>query len=302
MSEDNRITISSGTSANPDDIARRSFPTVRKGYDPKAVRALLESVADELRAGARREAGLHEALADAERRAKNPELDEAGYTAALGAETARVLQTAHEAAHEIVARAEAIASKTIDGAEHSAALRTEQSELAAATIQDDATAEAKALVANATDNAEDRAAKARVDADGLVEATKEQCRGMVRDARQVRERILRDLNERRRVLRLQVEQLLAGRTTVMGAVDTGRGALGSLPDPISGQGEDPARPERAPAGPAPASRATPRRPHDVDGSGRHRAGDSRQPDGPARARRGRSGGRGGGGGAPPRPA
>ena len=66
------VSISSSTSLNPDEIARRSFPTARKGIDADAVRRYLESIADDVRSLLEREAQLRRRVADAERKASEP--------------------------------------------------------------------------------------------------------------------------------------------------------------------------------------------------------------------------------------
>src|SRR5579871_4419205 len=106
------VSISSNTTLTPDEIARRTFPTVRKGVDADAVRRYLETVADEMRVMSEREAQMRRRLAEMERRATEPPvLDEATLMQAVGAETARILQTAHDAARDVVGKAEATAAE-----------------------------------------------------------------------------------------------------------------------------------------------------------------------------------------------
>ncbi|MHB1598544.1 MAG: DivIVA domain-containing protein, partial [Acidimicrobiales bacterium] len=91
----------------PDDVASRAFPATRRGLDPEAVRRFVEEVAATLRIRLAREDDLARRLEEAERRAATPVLDEETLAAAVGAETAKVLRAAHDAAREVVARAEA---------------------------------------------------------------------------------------------------------------------------------------------------------------------------------------------------
>src|SRR5574340_434782 len=107
MPEDRRLTIASTSRLGPDDVARHTFATTRRGFDPAEVRSYLEAVAREIHAAAARERELLDQLKSAEHRAANPVLDEATLTAALGQETARVLRSAHDAAADLLARAEA---------------------------------------------------------------------------------------------------------------------------------------------------------------------------------------------------
>ena len=113
MPEERLVSITSSLHLAPDDVARHTFGSVRRGFDPNEVRAYLESVALGLRTVAEREEELLKALADAEHRAANPVLDEPTLTAALGSETARVLHSAHEVAAEMVAKAEAEANRLL---------------------------------------------------------------------------------------------------------------------------------------------------------------------------------------------
>src|SRR5579872_7439846 len=105
MPED-RVTIASTARLHPDEIARRTFATTRRGFDPTEVRSFLEGVAREMAALAEREHDMRRAVAEADHRAANPVLDEATLTAALGQETARVLRSAHDAAADLIARAD----------------------------------------------------------------------------------------------------------------------------------------------------------------------------------------------------
>ena len=49
MPEERLLSISSSSHLTPDDVARHSFGTVRRGFDPGEVRAYLESIATGLR-------------------------------------------------------------------------------------------------------------------------------------------------------------------------------------------------------------------------------------------------------------
>src|SRR5208282_2717690 len=111
MPEDRRLTITTSSRLHPDEVARHTFGTARRGFDPAEVRVFLEQIAHDMESMADRETELRAAVDEADRRAANPVLDEATLTAALGQETARVLRSAHDAATELVARAEADATR-----------------------------------------------------------------------------------------------------------------------------------------------------------------------------------------------
>ena len=110
------MSISSSSHLAPDDVARHTFGSVRRGFDPNEVRAYLESIAAALKGIGDREQQLLQELAEAEHRAAHPVLDEPTLTAALGTETARVLHSAHEAAAELVAKSEAESNRMLDEA------------------------------------------------------------------------------------------------------------------------------------------------------------------------------------------
>jgi len=221
MSEDPQIvSISSSSPVSPDEIARKSFPAVRKGIDGEAVRAYLAKVATELRGALEREAILRERLAEAERRAADPVLDEATLTKAIGLETAKILSTAHEAARNTVVKAEERAAEMIRQAE---GVLDEQVALAraeAGAIRAAAEQEAYEYAGRAQAEADAMTEEAHADAVELLDATKEECRRMVAEARDLRNRTLADLVARRRTLRVQLEELRGGKDSLLQVVDS----------------------------------------------------------------------------------
>src|SRR5271166_2928666 len=136
MSEDPQaVSISSNPLLSPDEIARKSFPAARKGVDGEAVRTFLVRVAAELRETLEREAILRQRVVEAERRAEEPELDEATLTRAIGIETAKILWTAHDAAKNVVTKAEERAAELIGEAEQVLSKQIEVSEAQALEIR-----------------------------------------------------------------------------------------------------------------------------------------------------------------------
>ena len=107
---------------DPDAIAAHAFTKVRKGYEVDEVRAYLVSLASQVREAQRLEADASRRLAELERRAADPdELDETRLTQLLGEETARVLETARQAATDLRARAADEAAQTVATADEQAA-------------------------------------------------------------------------------------------------------------------------------------------------------------------------------------
>ena len=263
MPEDSHVvSISSNPAIGPDDLLRKTFPVARRGLDPDAVRAFLSAVADEMRDQADRDAQLRRLLADAERRADNPEIDEAMLSRSIGAETAKILQSAHEAANDLVARAEARATELITEAERlyqehtvgaeeaAAALRAATEAEAtealagaraeAARLAEESAAQADALVAEAQQAADDHLEAAQDDAVALLDATTEECRRMVGEARDLRNRVLADLSDRRRAMHVQLEQLRTGKDSLIEVVETVGVTVDELRERLAGA-EDEAR-------------------------------------------------------------
>ena len=144
---DDRPTISSSR-VTAADVARHSFGTVRRGFDPQEVRAYLEMVARELSAWEQHDEGLRQQLADAEERSQHPVIDESTLTSALGQQSAAVLRNAHDEAARITLQAEEAAatavreaqqhaSEALVRAESAAAERIAEAEIAAAAMHQD---------------------------------------------------------------------------------------------------------------------------------------------------------------------
>ncbi|MGA2521696.1 MAG: DivIVA domain-containing protein [Acidimicrobiales bacterium] len=239
MPED-RLTISSTARTHPDEVARHTFGTARRGFDPAEVRSFLEHVARELMAAADREQELRRAVAEAEHRAAHPVLDDATLTAALGQETARVLQSAHDAAAELTARAEHDAAQLLTQANEEADELQQRTEQAAG----ERTAQSEAAVAEMRRRAQEEAASklevARLEAEALLTQTRSECRSMVQEAQELRARVLSDLTRRRRVLHSQIEQLRAGRERLAETIGDVRTAVDHITDELF-RAEDEAR-------------------------------------------------------------
>jgi DivIVA domain-containing protein len=243
MPEERRMTITSSWQLVPDDVARHTFASVRRGFDPSEVRDYLESIAIAMRGIAEREQQLLDELADAERRAANPVLDERTLTAAVGQETARVLHSAHEAADEMVANAQAEASRLMGDATEEAARvlgeATEEAErlqIGAAEVMEVRTAEAEVVATEILERADAQAAArldvSRADAEELVTRTRDECKAMVEEAQQLRARVLADFSRRRKILHSQIEQLRAGRERLAETIVDVRHSVDSIADDL----------------------------------------------------------------------
>ncbi len=244
-----------GSGMTPDDIGRKTFTMVRKGFDPIEVQGYLLAVATELREARSQALGLDRELQAARHEAeRSRDLDPSQLTALLGEETARVLDAARMAADEMRAKAEQssslLLSETIASTddlkakaeESSTQLRTE-TEAAAAQLRAESEAEATRVRAEAAELLEQRraeaesevadiqargaelAAQAEAEAAAEIERGRQEGREMVAEAQRVRERMLNDLARRRKAFRQQIERLQAGRDRLMSAYDVVRETL-----------------------------------------------------------------------------
>ncbi len=232
MPEERLVSITSSLHLTPDDIARHTFGTARRGFDPDEVRAYLESVAAGLRTVVEREHELLKVLSDAEHRAANPILDEPTLTAALGTETARVLHSAHEVAAEMVAKAEAEATRLLTDARE----EIEQTRTTTEAALEQRTSAVEAAAADLRERTEQQATagmeKARLEAEVLLSQARDQCRAMVDEAQGLRARVLSDLAKRRKVLHAQIEQLRAGRERLAETIHDVRRSIDVIADDL----------------------------------------------------------------------
>ena len=232
MSEERLRSITSSSHLAPDEVARHTFGSVRRGFDPNEVRAYLESLAVGLRGLAERETELLQEIADAEHRAANPVLDDAALTAALGTETARVLHSAHEAAAEILANAESEADRILTAAHEDIEENRTRTEARLAEQTAAADAEAGELLERTNQQAAAELDRARNEADDLLGHAREQCQAMVDEAQGLRTRVLADLARRRKVLHAQIEQLRAGRERLAETVQDVRRSVDTIAEDL----------------------------------------------------------------------
>ena len=234
------MTISSSSHLAPDEVARHTFATSRRGFDPDEVRAYLENLAKGLRELAEREQEFRRELEDAERRAANPVINEETLTAALGQETARVLHSAHEASSEMLNKAQAESDRLLtDAREEIAATEARVS----AQLSDRAQ-EAEMVAADVRQRAQEEATStteaARTEVEAMIAQARSDCRDMIDEAQALRARVLADLSKRRKVLHAQIEQLRAGREHLADTVRGVRRSIDAIADDLF-RAEDEAR-------------------------------------------------------------
>ena len=181
-------------------------------------------------------------------------VDEAAVVAAVGEEMARILRSAHGAATDLKVKAAAESERVLaDARARAAALEAVASDrlaridaevggrLAAATSEGEvlvgqARAEAEAMVRGARDEASSEAARiithARRSAESLRLQSEQQAQTTVAGAESIRDRILGDLDRRRRIAAAQIEQLRAGRARLLESYAVVRRTLEEVSDEL----------------------------------------------------------------------
>ncbi len=237
---------------DPDAVRSVSFESARKGYDKAEVSAFLARVASHVesqqRAMSAMEARLDSLeieLARAQIEAVR-ELDRDDLTELLGAEAAKVLQAAHAAESERLARAEADAAALLARVEHDVLAKLEEAEEDAARLVERAHVESERLREQTALAAEDelrqveeqtiesqeltKQARQRAAADAAdeIEAAKDAGRELVLEAQVVRERMLKDLSRRRQAGRRELEQIRAGRDRLLSAFEAAARTLDEI--------------------------------------------------------------------------
>ena len=205
--------------SSPTAVAGATFSASRRGYDQDEVRDFLRMVSAELSRLHERVVFLERELADRPQGASlnSREITEDSVVELLGEETARIVQTAREAAHKIKARSEETAAKLIREATEEAARIREESELDCARRRQDANADAEAEVLMA----------------------KQQGRDMVNEARAYRERVLADVARRREMAREQLEDLFHGRDRLVQAFERARTATDDVLRDLDDSADEP---------------------------------------------------------------
>ncbi|HXW32327.1 MAG TPA: DivIVA domain-containing protein, partial [Acidimicrobiales bacterium] len=240
MSDERRLSIGSTARVHPDEVARRTFGTSRRGFDTAEVRAYLESLARELGAAYERQAELASSLAAAQDRATNPVLDEATLTTALGQETAKVLRSAHDAAAELMAKAESDVARLRTHVEEECDQIRARAEQHAAERGAQVEAAATEVRRRLQDEEVSRLESAKLEAETLMSQARAECRAMVQEAQELRSRVLSDLTRRRRLLHTQIEQLRAGRERLAETISDARLTVDRVTDELF-RAEDEAR-------------------------------------------------------------
>ncbi len=222
------------------DVARRSFGTVRRGFDPQEVRTYLGLLARAIEHANLREQELLDALEEAEERARHPVIDESVLTSSLGQRSAAVLRGAHEEAARILSQAEEAAAAMVREAQQQATNAQVNAEAFAAERIAEAELEASSLRQQARDEAATVVDVAREEGEAVVERAREHGRSMLDQAQEARRRVIADMAHRRRLMMDQIELFRAARDEIAGSVVGVRRSLDRIVEDLS-SAEDSAR-------------------------------------------------------------
>lgn len=201
-----RLPLSSRPAFLPDEVARREFATVFRGYDPAEVRSFLNQLSEQIVETADRVAELQKLLSDTQDRAKNPELTEEMVTSLLGEQTAQILRSAREAAKDVREKADEEAGQQLRDAHEVSTRMREDAE----TYYTDRTAEAEKYYTERTTEAEQLAEQMRTeaarDAEGVRRAANEEATLLRQEAAEEVSRTRAELDEEVKSRREQLEK------------------------------------------------------------------------------------------------
>jgi len=190
--------------SSPAAVASAQFTVTRRGYREEEVRDFLRQVSVEMARLLERERFLENELRALQ--ARGPldlnNIDEATITEMLGAEAARLLSTAKEAAQAMRDRAAESAEQIVKDASREAARMLEESTLEASRRRTDVSSEAEQE----------------------IELAKQQGREMVAEVRAYRERVLADVAKRTEDARRELERLVHERERLLSAFERARHA------------------------------------------------------------------------------
>ncbi|HEX5268130.1 MAG TPA: DivIVA domain-containing protein [Acidimicrobiales bacterium] len=215
-----------------EEVRRRSFSSAFRGFDQAEVRGFLDRIADELEAYDRTEKELRAELREARDRVLHPRLDEDTLTSALGQEAAQILRSAHEAGGDVRRRAEEHAARVLGEAHKEA----ERIRAVAETVMGERTIEAEAAADSIRAAAEAEVAavlgRARQQAAAALEEARTRCDELSQESEALKGQVLGELARRRRIMHAQVEQLGAGRETILVALQEVRRMLDQTVDSL----------------------------------------------------------------------
>jgi cell division septum initiation protein DivIVA len=206
------ISFSRPDPSSPAAVGAAQFTVGRRGFEQEEVRDFLRMVSAELARLQERERFLESELRALQTRGMSGPgvLDEETVTTLLGAETARVLTVAREAAQQMRTRAAEAAERLVREAGGDAARIREEAEIESSRHRSDVA----------------------VDVEAELELAKQQGREMVIEAREYREKVLAEMARRREAARHQIEKLIHGRDRLLGVFERASSVANDVVDDL----------------------------------------------------------------------
>ncbi len=206
------ISFSRPDPSSPAAIGAAQFTVGRRGFEQEEVRDFLRMVSAELARLQERERFLESELRALQTRGMSGPgvLDEETVTILLGAETARVLTVAREAAQQMRTRAAEAAERLVREAGGDAARIRAEAEIESSRHRSDVA----------------------VDVEAELELAKQQGREMVIEAREYREKVLAEMARRREAARDQIEKLIHGRDRLLGVFERASSVANDVVDDL----------------------------------------------------------------------
>ena len=206
------ISFSRPDPSSPAAVGAAQFTVGRRGFEQEEVRDFLRMVSAELARLQERERFLESELRALQTRGMSGPgvLDEETVTTLLGAETARVLTVAREAAQQMRTRAAEAAERLVREAGGDAARIREEAEIESSRHRSDVA----------------------VDAEAELELAKQQGREMVIEAREYREKVLAEMARRREAARDQIEKMIHGRDRLLGVFERASSVANDVVDDL----------------------------------------------------------------------
>ncbi len=206
------ISFSRPDPSSPAAVGAAQFTVGRRGFEQEEVRDFLRMVSAELARLQERERFLESELRALQTRGMSGPgvLDEETVTILLGAETARVLTVAREAAQQMRTRAAEAAERLVREAGGDAARIRAEAEIESSRHRSDVA----------------------VDVEAELELAKQQGREMVIEAREYREKVLAEMARRREAARDQIEKLIHGRDRLLGVFERASSVANDVVDDL----------------------------------------------------------------------
>lgn len=206
----------------PSEISSKTFPITRKGFEQQAVKSFLDEIATEFIRINEELIRLRSEIKELQsREIALDDISEDKLYETLGRHAAKILEQAKHAADQTIKEAQDKAAQILNQAESLLAQRAQEADNFAQEIISSAKAEAEKIKLDANQEHQQ-----------IINAAKESSQQLLNEAQQARKVILTDLAKRRKHLRSQVEQLIAGKNALLKTISQAKEILEKLENSI----------------------------------------------------------------------